>query len=80
MTGKDLIMYILENNLENEEIIKNGVFVWFMDVFEAAAKFDVGVETIAIWHSLGWLKGFTVGNCLFFLKDSPDPRKTTKER
>lgn len=30
MTGKDLILYILQNNLENEVVIKDGVFVWFM--------------------------------------------------
>ena len=31
MTGKELILYILENDLENEDIIKDGVFIWLMD-------------------------------------------------
>ena len=28
MTGKDLIIYILQNDLENEIVIKDGIFVW----------------------------------------------------
>ena len=31
MTGKELILYILENDLENEDVIKDGVFIWLMD-------------------------------------------------
>lgn len=46
MTGKELILYILENDLENEDVIKDGVFIWLMDEKEAAVKFDVGVATI----------------------------------
>lgn len=49
MTGKELIMYILANNLENEQVFKNGVFVGFMSVEEAAVKLGVGVNSI---HSL----------------------------
>ena len=49
MTGKELILYILQNNLENEVVIKDGVFVWLMNEEEAAAKFGVGVATIKAW-------------------------------
>lgn len=75
MTGKELILYILQNNLENEVVLDNGVFVGFMDEKEAAAKFGVGVETIRAWHSLGMLNGFQDGEKLYFLKNTPDPRK-----
>ena len=46
MTGKDLIIYILQNNLEDEVVLKEGFFVGFMDQNEAAVKFNVGVWTI----------------------------------
>lgn len=49
MTGKDLIIYILENNLENEELFKDGKFVGFMSIDEAAVKFGVGVYTVCYW-------------------------------
>ena len=43
MTGKDLIIYILKHNLENEVILKNGVLVGFIDEDQLAVKFGVGV-------------------------------------
>lgn len=49
MTGKDLIIYILENNLENEEMFKDGKFMGFMSVDEAAVKFNVGIYTVCYW-------------------------------
>lgn len=75
MTGKDLIIYILENNLENEVVLKDGVFVGFMDEGEAAAKFDVGVWTIRAWYMIGSIEGYRIGNKLYFRKDMQDPRK-----
>ena len=41
MTGRDLIIYIMQNNLEDEVVLKDGFFVGFMDENEAAAKFGV---------------------------------------
>lgn len=75
MTGKDLIIYILENNLENEVVLKDGVFVGFMDEGEAATKFDVGVWTIRAWYMIGSIEGYRIGNKLYFRKDMQDPRK-----
>jgi hypothetical protein len=49
MTGKDLIIYILENNLENEEMFKDGKLMGFMSADEAAIKFNVGFYTIHYW-------------------------------
>ena len=64
MTGKDLIIYILQNNLENEVVLKDSFFDGFMDGYEAAAKFGVGIETIRVWHSLGMLDGLQFGEKL----------------
>ena len=39
MTGRDLIIYILENNLENEPVYKDGRLLGFLTVTEAAVEF-----------------------------------------
>jgi hypothetical protein len=46
MTGRDLILYILQNNLEDEPVYKDGTFIGFVPVHEAAAKIGVGSATI----------------------------------
>ena len=46
MTGKDLIIYILQNNLEDEPVFKDGKFIGFVTVGEAAAKLGVGIPTV----------------------------------
>lgn len=74
MTGRDLIIYILQNNLENEEVVKDGIFIGFMDVDEAATKFNVGPATILAWRACGMIEGVTIGESLFFLKTLKDPR------
>jgi hypothetical protein len=78
MTGRELILYILENNLENEVVIKDGVFVWLMNEEEAAVKFDVGVATIKAWYICGMLSGTKIGDHLYFLRNVKDPRKDEK--
>ena len=78
MTGRDLILYILENNLENEQVIKDGVFIWLMNEIEAAAKFNVGVATIRAWYVYGKLDGILIGGQLYFLRNTADQRKDEK--
>lgn len=79
MTGRDLVIYILTNNLENEEVVnKDGIFIGFMSETEAATKFGVGVATVRAWYVCGYLKGFAVGDSIFFLRNATDPRKSTK--
>lgn len=78
MTGKELILYILQNDLENEIVIKDGIFVWLMNEEEAAAKFGVGVATIKAWHIYGILHGTKIGEHLYFLRNTTDPRKDVK--
>lgn len=78
MTGKELILYILEHDLENEVVIENGIFVWLMDEEEAAVKFDVGVATIRAWYICGMLNGTKIGDRLYFLRNVKDPRKDEK--
>lgn len=75
MTGRDLILYILENKLEDEIVIKDGIFIWLMDEEEAAVKFGVGVAQIRAWYVTGILDGTKIGDRLYFLRNTKDPRK-----
>lgn len=78
MTGKELILYILQHDLENEIVIKDGIFVWLMDEEEAAAKFNVGVSTIRAWYICRMLSGTKICDRLYFLRNIGDPRKDDK--
>lgn len=65
MTGKDLILYILANDLENEPIFKDGKFIGFITAGEAAAKMNVGVATIYTWIHQGKIPGVILGNTVY---------------
>ena len=69
MTCRDLIIYILKNNLEDEVILEEGIFTGLMTAEEAAIKFGVGVGTVKAWFDCGILTGTKIGNSIFFLKD-----------
>lgn len=75
MTGRELILYILQNNLEDEIVIKDGIFVWLMNEEEAAVKFEVGIAQIKAWYVCGMLSGTKIGDHLYFLRNVSDPRK-----
>ena len=70
MKGKDLISYILDNNLENEELFKNGIFdpkiIGLMSMTEAAAKYGVGLATMKVLYNSNKEKGVIIGNEVYF--------------
>lgn len=43
MTGKDLIVYILENNLMDEPICKDGTFIGYIPIGKAAEEMGMGI-------------------------------------
>lgn len=67
LTGRDLIVYILQNNLENEEIFKNGVFLGCLTVDKAAINLHVGLATVYAWVKIGYLDGIKVNDILYIL-------------
>lgn len=73
MTGKELIIYILENNLENEPVFKDGKFIGLMTLSEAAIKFNVGTATVKAWYMLGLLKGITIGGVVLLYANQVNP-------
>lgn len=74
MTGRDLILYILENHLEDDPIFDNGFILGLMTTNEAAVKFNVGVATIASWHTLGMLPGVKIGDSLYIPVNAEKPK------
>jgi hypothetical protein len=74
MTGKELILYILQNNLEDTIVLEDCFFVGFMTEEQAAVKFTVGIATIRAWYQCRMLEGTKYGDSLYFRKDVADPR------
>lgn len=62
MTGRDLIIYILENKLEDKKVFENGTFLGFITPNEAATKMGVGVATVFTWIFRGQLEHVKIGN------------------
>lgn len=79
MTGKELIIYILQNDLENKVVFANGMLTCLMHENEAAEKFKVGVATVRAWYQLGMMPGFMCGDVLYFLRDVADPRSKNNQ-
>ena len=46
MTGRDLIIYILENGLEDKEVLDGDKILGFETLYGLAEKKETGVETI----------------------------------
>ena len=67
MTGRELIVYIMQNHLEDEPVFKDGMFTGFIGEEEAAIRHGVGVATIRAWYECGMIRGFKIGDSLFFL-------------
>lgn len=65
MTGRDLIIYILANGLEDEPVFQNGKFIGFITASEAAKKLNVGVATVYVWAHQKKLDGVIVGDTLY---------------
>ncbi len=62
MTGRDLILYILANHLEDELVFKDGTFVGFDTPASFAAKHHVGIATVNAWAQLGEISIMPIGD------------------
>ena len=65
MTGRELILYILANKLEDEPVYSNHAFIGYVSAVEAAKRLDVGVATIWVWLAQGKLDGVVIGGAVF---------------
>ena len=76
MTGKELIMEIIDNNLLDETVYINDIFPGFIRDTEVAKKFGVGTPTIQVWCKQGFFEYFRTNKFYYIReKDLTDPRK-----
>lgn len=73
MTGRDLIIYILENNLEDEPIFKDGRIPGFISLGEAAEKMNVGLATVLALINQNRLNYIVIGNSLYIPSNFESP-------
>lgn len=75
MTGRDLIIYILQNGLEDEPIFKeDGTITGFLTVGQAAEKANVGTATIYAWIERKQLDYILVGHRIFIRANFEPPK------
>ena len=75
MTGRDLIIYIMENRLEDTELFSDGILPLFITAEEAAVKWHCGTATIKAMINLNQVKGSKIGENYYVLANEPDPFK-----
>lgn len=81
MTGRDLIVYILTNKLEDEDVFKNGTFLdflGFLPIQEVSERMGVGVATINALIRLGKVSSLTINNTVY-VSHNLVPRKEVKD-
>lgn len=62
MTGRELIIYILQNNLEDEVIFDT------KSVEEVALHYGVGISTVKAWYEMGQIDGIKVNDTLHLFR------------
>lgn len=74
MTGRELIIYILEHGLEDVKIFDDDKVIGYMTIDEAAAKLGVGPATIYAWVVQKYLDHIVIGNRLYIPVNSKAPK------
>lgn len=77
MTGRDLIIYILSNGLENEPVFKNGRFIGFLTPTDVAKMNDVGVATVHAWMHQQRLESVVVNEGIYIPATCKTPLQLT---
>lgn len=77
MTGRDLILYILANNLEDEPVFDKGKFIGFVTASDVAMRTDVGLATVHAWIHQGRLDSVTVREGIYIPANFKSPKCST---
>lgn len=73
MTGRDLILYILENHLEDKPVLENGKLLGFVSVQEIAIKYNVGVATVLTWLNQMSVEALIIRDRIYIPADFKSP-------
>ena len=74
MTGRELIVYILENHLEDVDVFKDGKIAFLVSEDEIAISLGVGVATVRAWFYSGMLKGVKIAERVYIVPPKDDWR------
>lgn len=69
MTGRELIMYILANNLEDTRLTSDVFSKNLLSQEEAALHYNVGTAAVKTAYTAGLLKGFESNGKLYILEE-----------
>lgn len=78
MTGRELIIYILKNHLEDAPIYTDGRLLNLMSLAETACKYGVGPETVKCWVKKGLLESIEIDEHLYIFDNQPNPKELVK--
>lgn len=73
MTGRELIIFILENHLEDFIIYENGEIPGFMTAEEAAVKWGCGSHTVMALIKMEKIPGVKIGETFYIREDVENP-------
>jgi predicted transcriptional regulator len=76
MTGRDLILYILANNLEDKPVFDKGKFIGFVTASDVAVKTNVGLATVHAWIHQGRLDSVAVNEGIYIPANYRSPMCT----
>lgn len=74
MTGRDLIIFILDNKLEDELVFEDGKIVGFMTIEETAVRLNTGVATVTAWANLGLIATLKIGDTIYIPSNATGPK------
>lgn len=70
MNGRELIIYIMENHLEDRPVYNNGKFIGFLRPEEAAIKMGTGPATTKTLLQLGQIDGIEIPKGTVMIADN----------
>lgn len=73
MTGRELIIYILENGLEDKELFSQNLTPLFISAEQAAVRWKCGTATVKSMVDMGKVKGAKIGDAYFVIALEPNP-------
>ncbi len=65
MKGRDLIIYIMNHHLEDEDVLGDLKKLGLYSVQETAVRLGVGEETVKAWCKLGKIDYTTIGDQIY---------------
>lgn len=68
MTGRELMLFILENHLEDVVIFDGENFRGFVTLDEAAVMLNYGIHTVKALYEMGKIPGFAMNGTAYIYK------------